>query len=152
MDEIICEELGHISEKEFRELSPDQQWSLVQQASKIISQYRIQADKNCEECEKHLIDINDLNIDLLFEDWRFCKKTCDETDKCPMEERIYMCDLQFNIMNHLAQGLMELKHKLNNVTKILLKRSDVGTQILDEAKKEADAIKRRNESAQTYYQ
>jgi len=143
-------ELGHITEKEFTELDEANKWSLVQQASKIIRDYRIQADKNCEKCKTHLqIDINDVNIDLLFEDWRACSEFCDD---CGVEEKRNMCQLQFDIMNHLAQGLFECGHKINNITELIMKSEKGGSQLLKQLKESLTKEKIRSSYSEDLYQ
>lgn len=150
--EPICEELGYISEKEFKELPLEEKWKLVQAASKAINNYRIGAEKNCEECEKHLINVTDLNIDYMFEDWRACAEICEETGKCPNENHISMCNLQFEIISLLASEIREQEIKLNSLTKLVLKRTDVGNEILDGVKKEAETVKRINKHSYDIYQ
>ena len=146
----IVEELGYITEKEFRELDEKNRWSLIQQASKIIREYRIKADKNCEMCEHHLrMDYNDINIDLLFEDWRGCSEHCDE---CNKETQVEMCQLQFNIMNHLAQGIVECGKKLNNITELIMKSDKDGSEILKSLKKNIERAERYNRDSQDMFQ
>jgi len=151
--EPICEELGYISEKEFNEFSDKDKWRMIQAASKIITEYRIGADKNCKECEHHLLlNLNDINIDYLFEDWRHCSEICEETGKCTKENQIMMCNLQLEIMNLLSQEIRELEIKMNSITKMVLKRSDIGKEILDESKKEAELVERLNKHSNDIYQ
>ena len=52
----------------------------------MIVDLRIKADKNCEECEKHLLSVDDINIVMFFEDWRECNEHCSE---CGEEDRFY---------------------------------------------------------------
>ena len=67
-----------LTEKEFNDLKEVSKWNYVSSLYKLISQLKIQAEKNCEECEKQMLDVHDLNIDYLFEDWRSCSQQCDE--------------------------------------------------------------------------
>ncbi|MFX1259348.1 MAG: hypothetical protein ACFFAN_15950, partial [Promethearchaeota archaeon] len=101
----MAEELEDMTEKEFRELSEIDKWKLIQTIKKFIQDLKIKADKNCSECEKNLLTVDDVNIELFFQDWRACAENCDECDK---EEQINMCQLQFELMNHIANTLLEL--------------------------------------------
>ncbi|TFF85245.1 MAG: hypothetical protein EU518_01525, partial [Promethearchaeota archaeon] len=67
-----------LNQKEFENLKDSSKWNYVLSLYKKIEELQIQADKNCEECEKRLIGVYDLNIDYLFEDWRSCSENCDE--------------------------------------------------------------------------
>jgi len=139
-EEQLVEELGYFSEKLFRDLNEKAKWEMIKQASKIIRDYRIQADKNCELCKDHLqINFNDVNIDLLFEDWRECGGYCE--GGCTKENQINMCQLQFNIMNHLAQGIFETGRKLNNITEIIMKSDIEGSELLKSLKENVDKAK-----------
>jgi len=147
--EEIVGELGHIVEKEFRELDEEEQWNMIRQASKIIRDYRIQADKNCELCKDHLqMNYNDINIDLLFEDWRNCSEVCDE---CNKETKRLMCQLQFDIINHLAQEIFEMGSKINNITELIMKSDVGGSELIKSLKENIDKAKEARDRSQDMY-
>ena len=85
----MAEEIDFLTEKEFKELSDQDKWNLIQTLKKIIGDLKIRADKNCEECEKTLLTADDINIDLFFQDWRNCAEHC---DKCSSEDLVNMCE------------------------------------------------------------
>ena len=57
------------------------------------------SNKNCSECIHFLQTIHDVNIDLFFDDWRACADNCDE---CTKQNRVEMCNTQFELISHLA--------------------------------------------------
>jgi len=120
----------YISEKEFKELEVKAKWNYADSLHKIINELQTQADKNCSECEKYLLADHDINIDLLFEDWRECKDNCEE---CGEEEKLFMCRLQFDLLNHFAQEIGNLRLKLNGLAKAILKKDDTSKKILEKA-------------------
>ena len=132
--------LNFLSEKEFKELKQSSQWNYVKSLHKAIKELEIRADKNCEECEKQLIDVHDLNIDYLFEDWRSCSQHCEE---CGIEERVFMCDLQFQLMNHIANSLVNLRERQNALAKLVFKRDEKGAELLEKIAKEKEKTKKR---------
>ena len=117
-----------LSEKEFKDLKDSSKWSYVKSLYKLIGNLKIQADKNCEMCERQMLNPHDVNIDFLFEDWRACAENCEE---CGEEEKINMCDLQFQLMNHIANALGEIRERQNALAKIVMKKDDVGSKILE---------------------
>ncbi|MBD3195950.1 MAG: hypothetical protein GF317_12890 [Candidatus Lokiarchaeota archaeon] len=131
-----------LDEKEFKKLKELSKWNYVKSLYKRIEELQIQADKNCEECEKQLINVYDLNIDYLFEDWRACSEHCDE---CGEEEKRVMCDLQFQVMNLIANSLAEMRERQNALAKIVLRKYDSGAKMLkdieEKAKEEEDKSK-----------
>jgi hypothetical protein len=121
-----------LSEKEFRELKELSKWNYVKSLYKLIKNLKIQAEKNCELCEKQMLNPHDVNIDFLFEDWRSCAENCSE---CGIEERVNMCDLQFQLMNHIANALSEIRERQNALAKIVMKKDTVGSRILEKIEK-----------------
>lgn len=120
-----------LSSKEFDELTEKEKWHYVESLHRILKDLEIKAEKNCGECEKHLITADDVNIDLLFEDWRECSDHCDE---CNKEDKKNMCDLQFQLMSHLADSICVLREKLNTFIKLVLTKDDSGKKIVNIAK------------------
>ncbi|MBY9006664.1 MAG: hypothetical protein KGD63_07890 [Candidatus Lokiarchaeota archaeon] len=116
-----------LSEKDFEALKESSKWSYVKSLYKIVEDLNIRAEKNCEECEQNMINPHDVNIDFLFEDWRNCSENCDE---CGEEEKVLMCDLQFQVMNHIANSLSEIRDRQNALAKIFLKKTDKGAKLL----------------------
>ncbi len=130
-----------LTEKEFEDLKESSKWSYVKSLYKIIEDLNIRAEKNCEECEKSMINPHDVNIDFLFEDWRNCSEHCDE---CGEEEKILMCDLQFQVMNHIANSLAEIRERQNALAKIVLRKSDQGAKILENIEKNQKSTEDRS--------
>ncbi|MBY8982184.1 MAG: hypothetical protein KGD57_04485 [Candidatus Lokiarchaeota archaeon] len=125
-----------LSEKEFEDLKESSKWSYLKSLYKLIEDLNIRAEKNCEACEQNMINPHDVNIDFLFEDWRNCSEHCDE---CGEEEKVLMCDLQFQVINHVANSLAEIRERQNALAKIVLKKSDQGSKLLDDIEKERKA-------------
>jgi len=144
----MAEELEELTEKEFRELSDSDKWNLIQTIKKIVQQLKVQADKNCAECEKTFLTPEDINIDLFFQDWRECSEHCDE---CGEEEKINMCQLQFDLMNHIANTLLEIQRKQNLLTQLVLKRDETGSKLLKEFVKKKEEIEKKEKSADDMY-
>jgi len=117
----------YLVEKEFRELEAKAQWNYIEHLMKMLGGLKIRADKNCEECEKIMVSPHDLNIDMLFEDWRWCKDKCDD---CGKEEQVFMCDLMFQITSHIANELNSLRTRQNAMTKLVFKRDVKGSELL----------------------
>lgn len=133
---------------EFKNLPETDKWKVVQALKKIILDLRIKADKNCEECEKNLLSVDDINIDMFFEDWRECNEHCSE---CGEEEKVNMCEVQFQLMSHIANSLLELQRKQNLLTQIVLKRDESGSKLLkDFVKKKEELDKKDKESSNIY--
>lgn len=129
-----------LSEKEFRELKEESKWNYIKSLYKVIEDLEIRAEKNCEECESRLIDVHDLNIDYLFEDWRSCSENCDE---CSQEEQVYMCDLQFQLMNHIANSLVRLRERQNALAKLVIRKDEKGSELLKKIAEEKQKAKER---------
>jgi len=133
---------------EFKTLSETDKWKIIQTLRKMIVDLRIKADKNCEECEKNLLSVDDINIDMFFEDWRECNKHCSE---CGEEEKVYMCEIQFQLMSHIANSLLELQRKQNLLTQIVLKRDESGSKLLkDFLNKKEELDKKDKDSSELY--
>ena len=140
----MAEEIIEISENEFRELDEKEKWQLMQTIQKLIQDLKIKAAKNCEECEHYLLSVDDINIDMFFQDWRSCAEHCDE---CGEEEKKNMCTVQLELMNHIANSLLELQRKQNVLTQIILKQDESGSKLLkDFMKKKEDSDKKGKES------
>ena len=145
----MAEEIDFLTEKEFEELSDQDKWNLIQTLKKIIEDLKIRADKNCEECEKTLLTADDINIDLFFQDWRNCAEHCDE---CSSEDLVNMCETQFQLMNHIANTLLELQRKQNVLTQIVLKRDETGSKLLKDFMKKKEDLEKRDKSSSDIYQ
>ncbi|MFX1589554.1 MAG: hypothetical protein ACFFC1_15480 [Promethearchaeota archaeon] len=144
----MTEEIVDLTEKEFRELSETEKWKLMETIKKLIRDLKIKADKNCGECEKYMLSVEDVNIDLFFQDWRSCAEYCEE---CGEEEKRNMCHIQFELMNHIANTLLELQRKQNILTQLVLKRDETGSKLLKEfMKKKEDHEKKEKDSYDIY--
>jgi len=130
MDELIF-----LAEKEVRELDETANWDYISFLVKKIHELNIKAEKNCSECEKHLLAPNDINVELLFEDWRACQEHC---DTCGKEERIFMCDVQLNLINHIAEAIGQLRTKMNGIVRAILSKDDAGEKLLSTLQKGMD--------------
>jgi len=135
--------------EEFKKISETDKWKIVQTLRKMVLDLKIKADKNCEECEKNLLSADDLNIDMFFEDWRECSEHCSE---CGEEEKIYMCEIQFQLMNHIANSLLELQRKQNLLTQLVLKRDETGSQLLKDFMKKKEAQDEKAKDSSDLYQ
>jgi len=135
--------------EEFKKISETDKWKIVQTLRKMVLDLKIKADKNCEECEKNLLSADDLNIDMFFEDWRECSEHCSE---CGEEEKIYMCEIQFQLMNHIANSLLELQRKQNLLTQLVLKRDETGSQLLKDFMKKKEAQDEKDKDSSDLYQ
>lgn len=142
-------EIIDLTEKEFRELSETEKWRLLETIKKLIRDLKIKADKNCEDCEKNLLTVDDVNIDLFFQDWRSCAEYCDE---CGEEEKRNMCHIQFELMNHIANTLLELQRKQNVLTQLILKRDETGSKLLKEFMKKKEDYEKKDEDSYDIYQ
>jgi hypothetical protein len=99
------------------------------------------ADKNCEDCIHRLQTSRDVNIDLFFDDWRECANNCDE---CNIDNLKQMCDVQFQIMNHIANILFELQLKQNRLVQFMYRKDPKGKEILEEMKKAHEEAQKRD--------
>jgi len=140
----MTEEIINLNEKEFKSLSDSDKWKLLQSIKSIVKDLQIRADKNCEECKKTFLTHQDINIDLFFQDWRECKERCEE---CGEEEKRNMCQIQFELMNHIANSLLEVQRKQNLLTELVMKRDDAGSKLLNEFAKKAEALKKKEKRA-----
>ena len=145
----MAEDLDYLTEKEFKELSDIEKWKLIQNIKKVVEDLRIRADKNCAECEKTFLTAEDINIDLFFQDWRGCAENCEE---CGEEEKTNMCTLQFELMNHIANTLLEIQRKQNLLTQLVLKRDETGSVLLKEFKKSKDEIEKKSKRSDNMFQ
>ena len=97
------------------------------------------AEKNCSACIQYHLAPEDVNINFLFEDWRECSTHCDE---CGKEERINMCQLQFEIISHLAEEINILRNKFNGITKYLLKKDEKGKAFINSLMEDVEASRK----------
>jgi hypothetical protein len=144
----MAEDILSLTEKEFKELSEKDKWQLMEAIKRILQDLKIRADKNCEECEKTYLTAEDINIDLFFQDWRECTEHCDE---CGEEEKRNMCQLQFELMNHIANSLLEVQRKQNLLTQLVLKRDEAGSKLLNEFMKKTEDNKKKDKRADDLY-
>lgn len=63
-----------------------------------------------------------------------------------------MCDLQFNLLNHIANTIINLQNKHNALTKIVLKKDDRGSELIDLFKKEYEKKRKVSEQSSSLYQ
>jgi len=131
-----------LKEKDFKELADVEKWKLIQVLKKQMEQLQIEADKNCKECSSRMLTVSDVNIEMFFEDWRVCSDNC---KVCNKKDRSNMCDLQFQIMSHIANSLLDLEKKQNLLTELVMKRDDSGSKILQEFVKDKKASKLNQE-------
>ncbi|KKN02428.1 hypothetical protein LCGC14_1117870, partial [marine sediment metagenome] len=67
------------------------------------------------------------------------------------EEKKNMCQLQFELMNHIANSLLELQRKQNVLTQLILKKDETGSKLLkDFMKKKEDSDKKDKNSYDIY--
>lgn len=116
-----------LSESEFENLKEEDKWNYIDGLYKTIKRLQIRADKNCEACESEMLAVDDINIDLLFEDWRECSNHCDE---CNKETRTVMCQTQFELVNLIANSLAELRRRQNALANMVLKKDSRGSKLL----------------------
>ena len=145
----MAEELEDLDFEEFKQLSEQEKWELFHTIKKLIQDLKIRADKNCEECEKNLLTADDINIDLYFQDWRSCAEHCNE---CTNEDLVNMCETQFQLMNHIANTLLELQRKQNVLTQIVLKRDEAGSKLLQEFLKKKEDLEKKDKRSDAIYQ
>jgi hypothetical protein len=129
-----------LSKKEFESLSEDFKWEYVDGLIKSMKKLQIKADKNCEECESEMLAMDDINIDLLFEDWRECAEHC---DKCGKEEKVNMCNTQFELINLLANSLAELRSRQNGIANLVLKKDERGSKLLKKQEEDIEQAKKQ---------
>ncbi len=141
MDEL---KVTLLSEEEFKELDDKSKWNYIQTLIKQIYDYKMMADKNCEDCIYRLQTSRDVNIDLFFDDWRECTNYCDE---CDVDKLKQMCDVQFQIMNHIANILFELQLKQNRLVQFMYRKDPKGKEILEEMKKAHDEARKKEEES-----
>ena len=134
-----------LNRKDFESLSEDYRWEYIDGLYKMIKRLTIRANKQCEECESEMLAADDINIDLLFEDWRECAKHCDE---CGKEEKRVMCNTQFELINLIANSLTELRRRQNNISNLVLKRDKSGSKLL---KKQEELMKKEEERSETIF-
>ena len=145
----MSEDLDFLTEEEFKELPENEKWDLIQNLKKVLQELRIRAEKNCEECEKTFLTAEDINIDLFFQDWRACAENCEE---CGDEEKTNMCQIQFELMNHIANTLLEIQRKQNMLTQLVLKRDETGSKLLKEFSKKKEEIEKKEKSSDDMFQ
>lgn len=122
----------YIEEDVFKSLDDESKWDYIKHLIKQMENLKVMAQKNCEECEKYHLTSHDVNVDLLFEDWRECKDHCHE---CSIKDQVFMCQLQFDLMNHLANSIIQLQNKLNGFVRVLLSKEEKGRLLLERFEK-----------------
>lgn len=142
---MSLDEYSFLSKKDFFDLPPKKQWNYITSIKKMLEDYKIQADKNCEECEYKIMTEKDLNIDMFFEDWRECANDC---ENCSKERLVNMCQTQMDLMNHIANSLFALEKKHTQLTKFVFKRDTDGKKILKKLKK---SVKKKS-AVDSYFQ
>ena len=145
----MSEDLDFLTEEEFKELHENEKWDLIQNLKKVLQELRIRAEKNCEECEKTFLTAEDINIDLFFQDWRACAENCEE---CGDEEKTNMCQIQFELMNHIANTLLEIQRKQNILTQIVLKRDETGSALLKDFMKKKEEYDKKSKESNDIFQ
>ena len=146
---MTTEDYYFLAKNEFLEIENDDKWNYIQSLMKLINDYKIQAEKNCLECENNLLSSHDLNIDMYFEDWRECSEHC---DKCSKDDRTTMCDTQLNVMNHMANSITNLEEKLNALTKVVLYKNQDGQELIEKWKEELDKESSKSKDSQSMFQ
>ncbi|MGB5911127.1 MAG: hypothetical protein WBH31_08045, partial [Promethearchaeia archaeon] len=63
-----------------------------------------------------------------------------------------MCHIQFELMNHIANTLLELQRKQNVLTQLLLKRDETGSKLLKEFMKKKEDYEKKDEDSYDIYQ
>lgn len=129
-----------LSEDEFEDLNDEYKWNYVDGLYKTIRRLQIRADKNCEECESEMLAMDDINIDLLFEDWRECSNHCDE---CNKETRTVMCQAQFELINLIANSLAELRRRQNVLANLVIKRDSRGSKLLKKMEEDRELAEKK---------
>mgnify|MGYP001144652049 CR=1 FL=1 len=132
---MFVDENIFITEDEFKELEESVKWAYALSLEKIIKQLKPKAEKNCAECEKNYISAQDLNIDYLFEDWRECRNNC---ANCSIEDQRYMCQVQFQILNHLSQSLLDLKNQHRAIVQMIFRKDSKGSELLSRIENDLD--------------
>jgi len=129
-----------LSQEEFENFKEEDKWNYIDGLYKTINRLQIRADKNCEECESEMLAMDDINIDLLFEDWRECSNHCDE---CNKDTRTIMCQAQFELINLIANSLAELRRKQNILTSLVIKRDSRGSKLLKKMEEDRELAKKK---------
>jgi hypothetical protein len=146
---LTSEDYYFLDRNEFVELENKEKWNYIQSLMRLIKDYKIQAERNCLECENNLLTTHDLNIDMYFEDWRECADHCEE---CAKDDRVGMCDIQFNIVNHLANSLGNLEDKLNALAKIILYKNKDGQELIKKWEDEMNKASNKSKDTQSMFQ
>ena len=133
---------GILNRKEFEELSEDYRWEYIDGLYKTMKRLQIKAEKNCEECESEILAMDDINIDLLFEDWRECAEHCNE---CGKEEKLNMCNTQFELINLIANSLAQLRARQNALANMVLKKDERGAKLLKKQEEDIENAKKNVE-------
>ncbi len=133
-----------LSQEEFQELDDEEKWNYIEALVKQLYEYKVMADQNCDDCMYRLQTSRDVNVDLYFDDWRECANNCDECDQETLKE---MCEVQFQIMNHLANLVFEIQVRQNRLVQFLYKKDPRGKEILEEMKKAKEEAEKREKKA-----
>lgn len=111
-----------IKTEEFFELEQDKKKKYLDFLYKEIQVLEQQAEKNCSDCFYKITATDAVVIDLHLDDWRQCRNNCDE---CTKEDQVQMCNLQFEIIDFLANEILRLQKSLRAVAKLSLGGKDL---------------------------
>ncbi|HEY0087353.1 MAG TPA: hypothetical protein VGB37_00840, partial [Candidatus Lokiarchaeia archaeon] len=71
--------------------------------------------------------------------------------ECGEEEKKNMCQTQFELMNHIANTLLEIQRKQNLLTKLVIKRDEKGSELLKEFVKKKEDFDKKDKKADELY-
>ena len=128
------DEFLFLTKKEFEKLKDNSKWNYIEGLLKILKDTKIMADKNCDDCIYRLQTTSDVNIELFFEDWRNCSDNCDE---CGIEQLKEMCQVQFELMSHIANSLINIQNRQNMLVKFIYRKDESGKEILKKMLKDS---------------
>ncbi len=63
-----------------------------------------------------------------------------------------MCQLQFELMNHIANTLLEIQRKQNLLTQIVLKRDETGSALLKDFMKKKEEYDKKSKESNDMFQ
>lgn len=133
------EDFIHLTEEELKDFDKKKLIEYINHQQEVIGQLKIYADKNCSECQKYWIKVDDLNVGLLMEDWRDCSHDC---ENCNIDRQVQMCQIQHDLFNFLANQVSSLNYKFEGLVKFLLKKEPGGEKLLDAVKKQGGKEKK----------
>jgi len=137
----MSDKIGYISETDWEEMSPLDQWQYVQSIMKYARDVlEPRAEQNCEDCEANMLSAGDINIDFEFEDWRDCAEDC---DNCNKEKQVALCNTQFEIINHLANEISNIHENHRHLVRIVFKKDEQLNKIYVKAQEARQDLDRR---------